>query len=89
MNLTKILSNKQHYGVDRYQLQLDREPRVGAGEAFADLFAAINGGAGIASKTQLLLQYFPRATKEIKYILGTLPALNRVPETTSYKTATF
>ncbi len=57
-----------------YYLQLTTDPKRGASEAFADLFASINGGAANASETQMLLRYFPRTTKVIQDVLSKLPA---------------
>src|SRR6202035_1338371 len=48
-----------------YYIQTAR-PFAGASEAFADLFAALHGGACNASDTALILKFFPRTAEAIK-----------------------
>jgi HPt (histidine-containing phosphotransfer) domain-containing protein len=47
-------------------------PEGGASEAFAQLFAALHGGAGDASKTQMILQHFGRTAEVIKRAMAKL-----------------
>jgi len=55
-----------------YYIQADK-PGRGPSEAFADLFAAVNGGAANQSQTEAILSHFPRTTKVIQDILNNLP----------------
>jgi hypothetical protein len=48
-------------------------PSGGAMEAFADLFAALHGGAANTSDTRLILKWFPKTAEVIKQRLGALP----------------
>jgi hypothetical protein len=49
------------------------KPTAGASEAFADIFAALHGGASNASDTSLVLKYFPNTAKEVQKAVASLP----------------
>ncbi len=48
-------------------------PGRGPSEAFADLFAAINGGSANQSETNIIMQLFPRTTQVIRQKITKLP----------------
>ncbi len=59
--------------LEYYIQATNKTPGRGASEAFADLFAAINGGSANAEESAYIMKMFPRTTSVIRRTLPTLP----------------